>query len=537
MNRLKPITVMLSAVLTALLAVCPAAAADGRPNIVVILVDDMGYSDLGCYGGEVQTPHLDALAEGGLRFTQFYNTGRCCPTRASLLTGLHPHQAGVGWMTESPGNPGSADFGQDSYRGVLSPDTPTAAEALGDAGYRTMMAGKWHLGMNDRSSWPTARGFDRFYGLLAGATNFFQPLAERGRGITLDDEAVDTPGDYYFTDAITDYAIRFLDEAERIDDDQPFFLYIAHTAPHWPIQAPKEDVDKYRQRYTDGWEPIRAERYARMKRMGLVEAGWPLTPLDGPKWDTLEPAKQAEMALRMAIYAAMIDRMDQNVGRVLGALKRLGERDNTLIVFLNDNGACAEGGPLGGGPADQLETKRGYFLTYGRMWANASNTPYREYKHWVHEGGIATPCIVNWPAGIPEADRGALRDQPSYLPDLMPTMLDLAQAEGRPAAEGVSLVPAIVRNAPAPERAMYWEHEGNAAVRLGDWKLVRRHAGGAEWELYNLAEDRTEMNNLVDAQPQRAAELIGLWDNWADRVGVMAWEGPKKMRERAQRAE
>lgn len=505
----------------------PRAAA--APNIVIILSDDMGYSDLGCFGGEIRTPHLDALAANGARLRQFYNTGRCCPTRASLISGLHPHQAGIGHMTNGPGND-HGDFGTPAYQGHLDADVTTLPETLRDAGYATLMSGKWHLGMEDPSQYPLQRGFDRFYGILAGATNFFKPFDQRG--VTLGNDRVETGEDYYFTDAVTDYAITFLEESETNDDAQPFFLYLAYTSPHWPIQALKEDIDRYRDRYAAGWDVLRAERYARMTEMGIIEPGWGLTDRDGPAWDEIEPAKQDEMALRMAIYAAMVDRMDQNIGRVVAALEAMGELDNTLILFFNDNGGCAEGGRLGGGPAEELETERGYFLTVGQMWANASNTPYRLYKHFVHEGGIATPAIVHWPAGMDEAGRGGFRDQPGYLPDLMPTLLDVAGVAevDRPATAGVSLLEAWTHDAPLAERAMFWEHEGHAAIRIGNLKLVRQHAGNdTRWELYDLTIDRTERHDLAPDRPNLVESMSRRWQRWADDVGVMPWRGAGAM--------
>ncbi|MFI4859913.1 MAG: arylsulfatase [Phycisphaerales bacterium JB063] len=526
--RLNPLAVLLLACASALPAW--AQPPTRRPNIIVILSDDMGYSDLGCFGGEIQTPHLDALAANGIRLRHFYNTGRCCPTRASLITGLHPHQAGIGHMTNGPGNH-DGDFGTPAYQGHLDADLTTLPEALRDAGYTTLMAGKWHLGMEDESQYPLQRGFDRFYGILAGATNFFEPFGQRG--VTLGNERVETGEDFYLTDAITDYALSFIQEAREADDGRPFFLYLAYTAPHWPIQALKPDIDRYRERYVEGWDALREERFERMRAMGVIDDDWPMSERDGPAWDTLDPAKQAEMALRMAIYAAMVDRMDQNIGRVVEQLEAMGELDNTLILFLNDNGGCAEGGHLGGGPADELETRRGYFLTYGQMWANASNTPYRLYKHDTHEGGIATPAIVHWPAGIAPRLRGGFRDQAGYLPDVMPTLLDAARADpaGRPPTAGVSLIHAWAMDAPLMQRAMYWEHEGNAAIRVGRLKLVRRHAGAdTRWELYDLWADRTEQHDLAGDQPERVEAMSAQWQAWADVVGVLPWRGAGAMR-------
>ncbi len=393
-----------------------------RPNILLIMADDMGYSDIGCYGGEIDTPNLNRLAANGLRFTQFYNAARCCPTRASLLTGLYPHQAGIGHMTVEEAEQWF-DYGYPGYRGSLNRECVTIAEALRPAGYHTLMAGKWHVGTYE-GMWPVDRGFEQYFGVIRGACNYFNPAPKR---LLLHNTERIKPGDgFYTTDAFTDYAIKFITEASK-SDDRPFFCYLAYNAPHWPLNAWPEDIKKYRGKYKVGWDVIRQRRYKRMIEMGLVDKKWKLTERDAPAWDSLCEARKDEQDFRMAIYAAMVDRMDQNIGRVIKALDELGELDNTLIMFFVDNGACAESSVFGNGPAEQLGTKKGYFLTYGRAWANASNTPYRKYKHWVHEGGISTPLIVHWPRRI--KDKGVFRHQPCHLIDLMPTCLDVAQAD------------------------------------------------------------------------------------------------------------
>ena len=478
-----------------------------QPNLVIVLADDMGYSDLGCYGGEIETPNLDALAAGGLRYTQFYATPRCCPTRASLLTGLYPHQAGVGHM--------NADLGHASYRGVLDPLAPTLAEVLREGGYRTFLAGKWHVGMaSDRG--PLDRGFERFFGLLNGASNHFHPKPDKrlcdGR------VAIEPPPDFYSTDAFTDAALGFLREAERTEAT-PFFLYLAYTAPHWPLHAPREVVAKYRGRYRQGWDAVRAARLERMRAAGLVHEDWDLSPRDARAWEDLSDEQRDELDLRMAIYAAQVDRMDHNIGRLVAELEALGELEHTLILFLADNGACAEGGELGGGPAEQLETREGYVLSYGRAWANASNTPFRSYKHWVHEGGIASPLIAHWPAGIEPREDNLVAD-PCHLPDLMASCVELAGIAAPPPGEGLSLAATFDGQA-LPERPLFFEHEGNQAVRRGRWKLVARHGG--PWELYDLEADRTETRDLATRRPELARELGELWDAWAERVGVQPW--------------
>jgi len=511
-----------------ILAGCAAAQEAPRPNLVVVMVDDMGWSDVGCFGGEVETPHLDRLAAGGLRLTQFYSTGRCCPTRASLLTGLYAHQVGIGHMTNEDLRQ-QHDLGTPAYRGNLSPASATLAEVLRGAGYRTLMAGKWHVGTFD-GMWPTDRGFERYYGIVRGASNLWRPAPDK---LLLDqDTPIEPPADFYSTDSFTDAAIRFIEEADEEDDARPFFLYLSHTAPHWPLHAHGADVARYRWRYTEGWAPLRQARMARAREVGIVTDAWPLTPTDAPAWEDLEAAKRDELDLRMALYAAQVDRVDQAMGRLVRTLERLGELDDTLLLFFSDNGACAEGGKLGGGPVAQLDSREGYWLTVGGGWANASNTPFRRYKHWVHEGGIASPTIAHWPNGI--AARGAVLPQLGHLIDLMPTFVELSGArypaerkgERVPPMEGTSLVPALTGAEPFERGPVFWEHEGNRAVRDGSWKLVARHKG--PWELYDLASDRTETRDLAAAHPERVAAMTARYDAWAERCGVLPWK-PKRV--------
>ncbi len=495
-----------------LLALILAAAARpqaAKPNIVVIMADDMGFSDLGCYGSEIRTPQLDRLAAGGLRFTQFYNGARCCPTRAALLTGLYAHQAGVGHMVENRGTP--------AYQGFLNDRCVTIAEALRPAGYRTLMAGKWHVGEN-RPHWPVDRGFDRTYSLISGGSNYFG--LDKGRKMALDGEPTTSSGEnFYMTDAFSDHAVKFIDEAK--DLKKPYFLYLAFTSPHWPLHARPEEIAKYRGTYKVGWDALRERRHRKQIEMGIVDAKWPLTPRDekAPAWTDVKDADERD--LRMAVYAAQIDRMDQNIGRVLEKLD-----DNTLVLFLADNGGCAEEIHRGKKGAE-IGTKES-FESYGLPWANASNTPFRLYKHWVHEGGIATPLIAHWPAVIRKG--GGLTSQPGHLIDLMATCLDVAGAEypktfqGRQITplEGKSLAPIFRAGTREGHETIYWEHEGNKAVRQGKWKLVARHKGG--WELYDLEADRTEMTGLADKEPARVKEMAAKWDAWADRVGVQPWK-------------
>jgi arylsulfatase len=505
-------------------AVAPAAARSlraarekRRPNIVLIMADDMGFSDIGCFGSEIATPNLDRMAAGGLRFTQFYNCARCCPTRASLLTGLYNHQAGVGHMVQQRGFP--------AYQGYLNERCLTLAEALRPAGYHVVMSGKWHVG-EDRPHWPTDRGFERYFGLISGASNYFR--LDKGRKMALDDQSF-MPGDgFYMTDAITDYAVQYIDE--YCSKKEPFLLYLAYTAPHWPLHALPEDIAKYRGRYMKGWDTLRRERHERQKSMGIVDRRWPLTPRDSeaPAWETV--ADREDRDLRMAVYAAQIDRLDQCIGRVMGKLRQSGIEEDTLVLFLADNGGCAEEKIAGEkavppGPADS-------FTSYGRPWANASNTPFRLYKHWVHEGGIASPLIAYWPRGIKA--RNKLVHEPAHVMDMMATCLDIAEASyprtygGRDLIplEGRSLLPLLRGGKRHGHEALFWEHEGNRAVRKGRWKLVSRYP--ERWEIYDLAMDRTEMNDLSPEHPDLLTEMTALYDSWAARCGVIPWDVLRK---------
>lgn len=500
-----------------------------RPNIVLIMADDLGFSDIGCYGGEIRTPHLNQMATNGLRFTQFYNTARCCPTRAALMTGLYPHQAGVGLMTQRTAQPG--------YQGQLHRQCVTMAEVLRGSGYSTYMAGKWHLvregdmdGNRTKDAWPMQRGFQRFYGTIAGGGNYFGPntLVKDNALVA----AASLPKDYYYTTALGEQAAGFI--REHHDDPArtktPFFLYLAFTAPHWPLHAPEVQVAKYRGSYRQGWDKLREARYKRQIAMKLVDARWPLSPRHpaAPAWESLPEARRKEMDERMAIYAAMVDVMDQAVGRVLAELERTGLRGNSLVVFLADNGGCDETGLFGfeRNPGARLGTAES-FASYGACWANASNTPFRYFKKDHHEGGIASPLIVQWPARV-EAG-GQLREQPGHVIDLMPTLVEAANAtypakfQGQDIIpmEGRSLMPAF-EDHPVDRDALYWEHVGNRGVRSGDWKLVSnvRHDKGA-WELYNMAADRTEQVNLIDQRPDKAREMEAMWAAWAKRTRVL----------------
>ncbi|WP_417375646.1 arylsulfatase [Gimesia maris] len=526
------------AALVVCLATFTAQAAD-KPNIILIMVDDMGFSDIGCYGGEIETPNIDALAAGGVRFSQFYNSGRCCPTRATLMTGLHPQQTGIGWMTNPPGD--TRGYSKPpAYQGYLNRKCVTLAEVLKPAGYATLMTGKWHLGFNAQDRWPLQRGFDKFFGCVSGATRFFHPVVPRG--MTFGNEDIETPASttdrrFYTTDAYTDYAIRFLSEHQQAKEtqDKPFFLYLAYTAPHWPLQAHEEEIRKYRGKYKIGWDELRQQRLAKQKSLGLLPASTQLSPRDSevPAWDTLTEKKQDEMDLKMAIYAAMVDRVDQNIGKLVSSLKSSGQYENSLILFLSDNGGCAEGGVLGRGEFYDVEKRNlDHSNSYGKAWANASNTPFRLYKHFAHEGGTSTPFIMHWPAGIKPEKRWIT--EPAQLIDIMPTLIDVAEAKypetfnGNPipALDGISLRPIMQGDPLNRTEPIFIEHESNAFVRAGDWKLVGRGVSPAKgyqpqkWELYDLKADRTELNNLAKRRRAIVDDLVQKWEAWAKRVGV-----------------
>ena len=515
------------------------AAEPAKPNIILILADDMGFSDLGCYGSEIPTPNLDALAANGLRFTQFYNTARCSPTRAALLTGLHPHQAGMGRLAEEA--QGVMARHPDAYLGYLNNHCVTLAEVLRPAGYRTYLAGKWHLGQRDVSKWPLQRGFDRFYGILAGATSYFKP--QGNRPLTLDNQILTPPAnaDYYTSDAFTDFAIRTVDETNK---GTPFFLYLAFNAPHWPLHARSEDIAKFVGKYRAGWDKLRVERHAKQLKLGIVSPASPLSERDpgARAWDELTEQQKTDLDYRMAVYAAQVHRMDWNIGRLVATLRERGLLDNTLIFFLSDNGACAEPyTDLGGMAQDQINgpTVLGN-VSYGQGWANASDTPFRRFKSHLHEGGIATPLIVHWPAGL-KTRPGALDATPGYLTDIMPTALAVSGAaypkefKGQPITplEGRSLLPILTATSqPASPRVLCWEQYGFKAVRAGDLKAVFSPStmydkrGSGEWELYDLARDRTELHDLAAGRPDDLKKLVAQWDAWAARVRVSPAPGP-----------
>ncbi|MGQ8336893.1 arylsulfatase [Sunxiuqinia sp. A32] len=499
-----------------------------RPNIVIILADDMGYSDIGCFGGEIETPNIDRMAAEGLRFTQFYNAARCCPTRASLLTGLYPHEAGMGGMVHSGSN------SKGPYQGYLNDECVTIAEVLKEAGYYTAASGKWHVG-EERPHWPVDRGFDNYFGLISGAANYFDisktKTSNVSRHFAIDStEYIPNSDDFYMTNAITENAIKYLKVAE--EKEQPFFMYLAYTAPHWPLHALQEDIDRFRGKFMKGWDQLRIERYDRMVKMGIIEKTWDVSERDPmvKAWNSLTEEEKDRMDLLMSIYAAQIYRMDVGIGKIFDQLDAMGETDNTLVLFLSDNGGCHEGGIWGGDfwgnfwDGDARPGSGESYHTYGRSWANLSNTPFRMFKHWVHEGGISTPLIAHWPLGI--FDRGGITSQPGHIIDIMATCCDIANAnypktyKGKviKAMPGKSLRPIFEGEIRDQHDAICWDHEGNKAIRMGDWKLISKHKG--EWELYNLNIDRTELNNLVEIEKDRAEELKKYYSEWANRIGV-----------------
>lgn len=514
-----------------------------KPNIILILNDDMGYSDLGCYGGEIETPNLDQLAHDGLRFSQFYNTARCSPSRASLMTGLHPHQTGIGILTY--------DSGPEGYAGNLNQRCVTIPQLLKTNGYRTYMSGKWHVAGNltePTDAWPMQRGFDEFFGTIIGAGSFYDPNTLTRGNENIEHEAKNNP-DFFYTDAISDTAVGYIRKHKRDHADKPFFAYVAYTAPHWPLHAHEEDIARYKGRFDRGWDDLREERLDRLVKWGILDKAWKLSDRDPTQPPWTEAEHKAWLARCMEVYAAQVDRMDQGIGRIVAALEQAGQLDNTLIIFLADNGACAEDIPedvtidelvhklmiarshtRGGEPVhfgndpSRMPGPENTYQSYGVAWANLSNTPFRLYKHWIHEGGISTPLIMHWPKGI--AERGGIRHTPGYLPDIMATILDVTGTpypqdyQGKPieALEGQSLAPAFDNDTIA-RPPMFWEHEGNAAVRIGRWKLVRNYPG--PWELYDMEADRTELNDLASQHPGRVAEMDAQYQAWAQRCGVL----------------
>ncbi|MGK0188145.1 MAG: arylsulfatase A-like enzyme [Verrucomicrobiales bacterium] len=521
-----------SAINALTLAIGCLTAAD-QPNVIVILVDDMGFSDISCYGGEIPTPNIDALAAGGMKFSQFYNTGRCSPTRASLLTGLYPHQAGMGHLD------GTIHQNHPGYQGRLNENCVTIPEVLGEAGYFTAITGKWHAGQQgpDQPTPPWERGFQRSLNLPRGGLHFSDQTGPKGgtslflngAQIARDDPRFNPP--WYGTHLWTEWGIKFLDEA--IEAKKPFFLYLAHPAPHFPCMAPEETIAKYRGKYMSGWDKLREERYARQISMGLIESNWPLTPRpeEIPAWDSLSEKDKVRYDDMMAIYAAMIEEVDTSIGTLVTGLRERDQLHNTLILFLSDNGGNAETGIRGKYKGEQPgDPHSDVFI--GKCWAHLNNTPFRQYKHYNHEGGIATPLIAHWPDGIAATKEWITT--PGHLVDLMATCVDLGNGSypehfkqhAIAPMEGKSLRP-VFDGGELPERPLYFEHEGNAAVRQGEYKLVRLGRKGA-WELYDMGSDRTEAHDLAAAMPEKTAKLRELWTQWAKTHQVLPYPAKKE---------
>lgn len=486
---------------------CPSAFAEEapRPNIVLIMTDDMGYSDIGCFGGEIPTPNIDRLAREGLTFTQFYNCAKCTTTRASIVTGLHPRFGGP----------------------LLRENMVTTGEVLQQAGYRTCLTGKWHLGSRSPRR-PIDRGFEEFYGLMDGCCNFFNPAqrdpdykGNRVRTFGHNDRLItEFPDDYYTTDAFTDHACeqirRFAGEGD------PFFVHVCYTAAHYPLHAWPEDIARHRGKYDDGWYALRKARHARQLESGLVDPKWELV-LSDPKVEDWEPIEDKEYwTSRMEVYAAMVDRMDQGVGKILEALESTGTAENTLVLYLHDNGGCAELPegrhlPHPPGPGD-------YYTSVGPGWGWAQNVPFQRYKSWVHEGGIATPLLARWPEGI---ESGTRTDQVGHILDLMPTFCELAGTQYPETfddneilpCEGISLMPVLEGKERRGHDHLCWFWAGNRSVRQGDWKAVWEKSR-KKWTLYNVRRDRTETNDLAETMPEKTEALVDLWHRWADRTGL-----------------
>jgi arylsulfatase A-like enzyme len=525
---------------------CQAQINPVRPNIILILADDLGFSDLGCYGSEIATPNLDRLAAGGMRFSRFYNTPRCCPSRAALLTGLYPQQAGMGNMMDDRGLPG--------YHGELNDHCVTMAEVLQGAGYHTAMAGKWHLChiffdgkkqldfqsgepfWENKSDWPLQRGFEEYYGTIHGVCSYYDPFSLVSNNTPVKPDGTN----FYYTDSIAEHAVADIDK--YASGPEPFFLYVAFTAPHWPMQAPEGDIAKYREKYRAGWDNVRAQRYRKEIELGIIDKDWGLSPRDSrvPPWENVA-AKEWE-ANRMATFAAMVEHLDSGVGRIVSELQSKNVASNTLVIFLSDNGACDEvirpgyydvpsrtrdGGTIkvGNENTSVLAGPEDVWQSYGVPWANVSDTPFRLYKHFTHEGGISSPFIVSWPAAIKK--RGALTEQIGHITDLMPTLVEIAgatypkefKAKAIPPMEGESLLPIFEGRKRRERGPIFWEHEGNRAVRDGKWKLVSRYPG--PWELYDLEKDRTELHDLAAKNPSKVSELEEIYRKWARRCGVV----------------
>jgi arylsulfatase A-like enzyme len=520
----------------------PPEVSTPTPNVVLVVADDLGFSDPGCYGGEMRTPTLDRLAREGVRLSQFYTSARCSPSRASLLTGLHPQQVGLGILTN--------DDRPRGYAGSLAEGCITLAEILRRQEFATGLVGKWHLAASMRrptGAWPLRRGFDQFFGTLSGCGSYYDPPTLTRGESSAESDARDPA--FFYTDAITDEAVGFIDAHTRTR--QPFFLYVAYTAPHWPLHAPAEaEIAAYDGVFDDGWDALRERRLERSKAAGVLAPDLQLSDPDPARLGWADAPHRAWQLRRMQVYAAQVERMDRGIGRIVAALEAASALDGTIVVFLSDNGASPEelplvplerfrlrtdilrertrdGAPVAiGNDPDLPAGPEATFQSYGRAWANLSNTPFRLYKRWAHEGGVSAPFIIRWRSG--DLVEGRVVDAPFQLTDVLPTLLEATATRYPGERDGVPVPPlegrsmlAALRGAEMPESSLYWEHTGNAAVRRGRWKLVREY--GRPWELYDLAADRPERHDRAAEQPALARELAAEWDAWARRVGLIPW--------------
>lgn len=520
-------TILLATLLGVFSVIKPHAQVSTKPNVIIILADDLGFSDLSCYGGEIPTPNIDKLAKEGVRLTDFYNVARCCPSRASLLTGLYPHQAGMGYM--------ASDRYKDipQYQGYLNETSVTLGEAMQNNGYFTAMTGKWHVGQKeDGGVTPWGRGFDRTFNTIAG--NFY--YRDSSAKLYLNGRKVrnkELPNNWYTTDLWTSYGLKFIDEAKK--KNKPFILYLAHNAPHYPLQAPEEDIAKFRGKYMKGWEVLRKERYERQIKMGLMDSTFSLPDINPliPKWSSLSHEEQIKQDDLMAVYAAVVSRMDKSVGDLIAGLKERGEYENTVIMFLSDNGGNAEGGVNGRYIGEHPGAINSH-LSVSQGWAELNNTPFWLYKHHTSEGGIATPLIISWPKGMEKGLKGKILPYRGHVIDIMPTCIDIANGlypkeyKGNKIQpmEGTSLFPLALGEPFKPTNPIYWEHEGNRAMIDKDWKIVSNV--NEPWQLYNLKTDRTETKNLAKEESEILQSMVAQYEIWGKRMGVMPYNFPPK---------
>ncbi|WP_111709597.1 arylsulfatase [Lutibacter citreus] len=498
---------------------------DEKPNIILIMADDMGFSDLGFMGSGIETPSIDQLATNGMVFSQFYNAGRCCPTRASLLTGLYAHNADLGWMTAS-------DFGRSGYRGAISENSVTLAQVLKTAGYENYVTGKWHVAYDknmepdiDNSNWPIQRGFDKYYGVLSGGGGYYLPTT-----LTKNNERLIPSNDFYLTEAINNSTIEILEEHFKNEKETPFFFYVAHFAPHRPLHALEADIKKYKGKFSKGWDYFREQRFNKMTEIGLSNS-WVLSqrPKDIPAWNSLSDKEKAMWEIRMEVYAAQIDRMDQGIGRIIKLLEDKKQLDNTIILFLSDNGGNKESQGKNFDTDSIVNPGDNKFnQSYRRNWANMSNTPFRLYKSSNHEGGISTPLVVHWPKKIKKA---SISIQQGHVIDFMPTFMELSGANYPESLDGNEIKPyqgkslvSAFKGSVSERGPLFFEHEADRAVIDGHWKLVAtkdlKPPYTGKWELYDLSVDRAEENNLIEKYPEIVTELEEKWNVWAKKNNV-----------------